>query len=81
MPQNSHSGDTTGRNSEYIPKYTKVCMEYLHSLRDIPSVSRQGVIQVLSHVIIEHTVTGVQKGLGRSDSDVLRKKTTQNGFD
>ena len=36
MPQNTHSGDMTGRKSEDVPKYAKVCMEYLHSLRDIP---------------------------------------------
>ena len=80
MPQNTHSGDMTGRNSEDVPKYAKVCMEYLYSLRDIPFVSRRGVIQRLEHVSIEHTVTGVQRGLGRSDSDVFCNTTTQHGI-
>ena len=80
MPQNSHSRDKTGRNSEDMPNYAKVCMEYLKILPDAPSVSRRDVVQRLAHVNIEHTVTGVQRGLGRSDSDVLCNTPTQNGI-
>ena len=70
----------TVKKYEDVPKYAKVCMEYLHSLYDIPSVSRRGVIQILAYVSTENTVNSVQRGLGRSDSDFLRNTTTQHGI-